>query len=396
MTMMSYIYRPIEKKILEALERKKSVLLLGPRQTGKTTIAQRFNLDLQINLMDANKRQQYESQPGSLIGELQFLSESLDRQPLVFIDEIQKVPELMDALQVLIDTGVAQFIISGSSARQIRNLLPGRVIRFQMDPLSSIELHDKNCHIEQQLVYGTLPGIVNVHKEADKELELKTYVSNYLEEEIRKESLVRNLAAFSQFLHLACIESGHLVSFRAISQEIGVSHSTIAEYYRILEDCMLVERIDPITKSESRKRLTKSSKYIVFDMGVRRVGAKEGNSLSVQHMAHLFEQWVGLELKRISRLHLSTTTLSFWRDHAGPEVDWVLQKENEYLPIEVKWTQKPKESDCRHIHTFMNEYSAKKGIIVCRCSAPLRLSDRVIAIPWHMLAEQAAEWILLG
>jgi predicted AAA+ superfamily ATPase len=328
--------------------------------------------------MDPALRQSYERNPGKLIEEIRYLARQ--KKPLIIIDEVQKVPDIMDSLQILIDDQIAQFLITGSSARKIKNLLPGRVIRHLLTPCTQQEYPQQN--LKSVLINGALPGILNLQNQEEIDSELATYVSVYLEEEIRKEALVRNLAAFSQFLQLVCIESGNLVSTRNLSQEIGIAHTTVSEYFNILEDCLLVERFDPITESQTRKRLTKASKYIVFDLGVRRFGALEGDALPQETMGHLFEQWVGLELRRTCP---ALTRIQFWRDHSGPEVDWVAVKNNVYLPIEVKWTQNPTEKDIRHLHVFCEEYNAPKGFVIARIDRPRQLSERIVALPWQMI-----------
>jgi predicted AAA+ superfamily ATPase len=125
----------------------------------------------------------------------------------------------------------------------------------------------------------------------------------------------------------------------------------------------------------------------MFDLGVRRVGAREGISLPKETMAHLFEQWVGLELRRLLRSRFSLAQVKFWRDHAGPEVDWVIENQQQYLPIEVKWTDSPKLADARHLIKFMQEYNAPKGFIVCRSPDVLYLTDQIMAIPWQQLEQ---------
>lgn len=168
--------------------------------------------------------------------------------PLVIIDEIQKVPPLLDVIQEIIDQKLAQFILTGSSARKLRrektlNLLPGRLVSLRLDPLLHEELLDLG--LEAMLTYGALPGIALQANNDDRETDLSSYVETYLEEEIRAEALVRNIGQFSRFLEYAGLESGSIVNYSALSQEIGVSHTTIASYFEILEDCLITERVDP-------------------------------------------------------------------------------------------------------------------------------------------------------
>lgn len=195
--------------------------------------------------------------------------------------------------------------------------------------------------------------------------------------------MVRNLGSFSNFLRLASIESGNLINLRSIASEIGVLHTTISEYYRIPEDCMLAEKIQPLTHTVSGKRLTKAPKYLIFDLGVRRVAAKESSKPNLKQMGYLFEQLIGLELLKIIRNMNSKATLLFWRDHAGPEIDYVLRYENAYVPIEVKWTSNPSQKDVRHLKIFMEQYAeAKQGYLICQTPYTMVLSENIVAISW--------------
>lgn len=382
----------ISRKLFEGIEYVlklgKSVLLLGPRQTGKSTLIKKFKADLLINFLLPSERLRFEKNPEILIHEIEALAHK-KKLPLIILDEVQKVPMLLDIVQYIIDEKKAQFILSGSSARKLKkgnniNLLPGRVIYLHLDPLSQQE-YEQN--IEDHLLFGSLPELsTKMAKKKDKEMYLTSYVETYLEEEVRQEALVRDLGSFARFLELAALEAGNLVSYRNMSNELGPTHVTISSYYEILQDCLIMERIDPIIKSISRKKLTKSSKYLFFDLGVRRIAAGEGHKLSRQRMGELFEQYIGIELIRYLRESKSQSQLKFWRDHDGPEIDWVIDKEKEYIPIEVKWTDRPSEKDARHLHIFIREYKeAKKGYIVCRTPRSLKISKNVTAISWKDL-----------
>jgi len=223
---MGYINRKIETSVQHALERGKSVLLLGPRQTGKSTLIKKIPCDVFINLVIPKVRIRYEKDPSILLKEVEALVTEKDQLPLVILDEIQKVPELTDVIQALIDDDIAQFILTGSSARKLRrggmiNMLPGRVVKFRLDPLSLAE-YDTIPELNSFLKFGTLPGIYIVEAEQDKETDLESYVTTYLEEEIREEALVRRIGTFAKFLELAGIESGNMVNFSKIAQDIGV------------------------------------------------------------------------------------------------------------------------------------------------------------------------------
>ncbi len=386
---MHYIVRDIENPINAALKRNKSVLLLGARQTGKTTIVNQLKSDLSLSLVRPDLRLRYEKNPSLLTQEVSALvSAKSGRRPLVILDEIQKVPDLLDAVQDLIDRKTANFVLTGSSARKLKkgshiNLLPGRVVSLNLNPLSILEKTPQN--LSQSLLYGSLPGIIALKNNQTKDIDLSSYVTTYLEEEVRTEAIVRSLGAFARFLEFAATESGNIINLRKLSQNIGVAHTTIASYFQILEDCLIIKRIDSISKSLTRKKLTKSSKYLFFDLGVRRLAAKEGSQLPSETMGKLFEQFIGLELLRA--FHLSNETkLKFWRDPNGPEVDWIIETRKEYIPLEIKWSNSPSIKDIKGIQPFLNEYNrAKCGYIICRCPRRMQLAKNIIAIPWQEL-----------
>lgn len=383
---MQYIHRQVETEIHKAIKRNKSVLLLGPRQTGKTTLIKRLELDLFISMIIPSVRQSYERSPELLLGEIQGLKKKM---PTVVLDEVQKVPDILDVVQYAIDNSLANFILTGSSARKLRrwgdvNLLPGRVVSFKLDPFNFKELSEKN--ISDFIMYGSLPGIYSVKNKNDKERDLEAYVTTYLEEEVRSEALIRNIGPFARFLELSASESGSIINLRKLSQEIGVSHSTIASYYQILEDCLIIERIESISESKTRKKLTRSDKYLFFDMGVRRVSAREGVKPSKESLGKLFEQFIGLEFIRLTRNLHKKIKLKFWRDPDGPEVDWVLDTGNLFIPIEVKWTNLPKKNDVKHLKVFLSEYkNSKCGYIICQCQRRIKLDENIYAIPWQEL-----------
>lgn len=389
---MKYIKRLLEEDIRHTLERNKSVLLLGARQTGKTTLTQRFDPDLLISFIQPDIRQRYEKAPSALKGEVEaLLPPKGRRRTLIILDEVQKVPAILDVVQDLIDRGIANFILTGSSARKLRkgaqfNLLPGRVVALRMQPFNMIEYSEKK--LEDLLLYGSLPGLVAVKNNRDRETDLESYVTTYLEEEVRAEAVVRNLGHFARFLELAASESGRIINTRKLSQEIGVAHTTIAAYYQILEDCLITERIEPLTQSSTRKKLTKSERILFFDLGVRRLAAREGTKLSRDRMGHLFEQFVGLELLRAAYTKHKGIKIRFWRDPDGPEVDWIIDEAGHYTPVEVKWTDRPTLADVRHVEVFLSEYpSAKAGYLVCQVPRKMKLSERIIALPWQSIHE---------
>src|SRR3990167_2046020 len=390
---MTYIRRKLAGNILDILKRGKSILLLGARQTGKTTmINQEIVPDLIFNFFKAEDGIRDEKDPTLLTRELKLALQTWDKPPIIFMDEIQRVPNVTDIAQLLIDQKKAQFILTGSSAHKLKhgatvNLLPGRVVVLIMDPLHFDELPKNWQNLNDILLYGTLPFIVLDNNNGNREADLRSYVTTYLEEEIRAEALVRNIGNFSRFLELAASESGHIVNFTKLSQDVGVAATTIMDYYQVLEDCMITLRIDPIIHSISHRRLIKSPKYIFFDLGVRRACTNEGHQLPEKYLAHLFEQYIGIELIHQTR-KLSSTQLRYWRDSNNVEVDYVLETSGRYIPIEVKWTEEPSINDARHLKKFLLEYeNTDKGYIICRTPQAIEISENIIALPWQRVKE---------
>ncbi len=377
------------------MDRQKSVLLLGPRQTGKTTLLEPLQPDLLLNFLRPEVRLRYERTPHLLGAELEALAaRTPGRRPLVALDEVQRVPELLNVVQDLIDRRLARFVLTGSSARKLRrgtgiNLLPGRLVPLRLDPFSLAEHVPPT--LEEALVYGSLPGIVLAADNSAREEDLQAYTTLYLEEEVRAEALVRNLGTFSRFLQLAALEAGGISHFRGIAQELGLSHTTVAGYYEILEDCLIAERIEALSESRTRKKLTKSPRYLFFDLGVRRAAAEEGTRPPTRVLGSLFEQFVGLELLRATRQSAGNLRLRFWRDPDGPEVDWIVVADEHWLPVEVKWSDSPTERDARHLQTFLSEYpQAREGIVVCRTPRRFKISPKITAVPWQEILELMA------
>lgn len=392
---MEYIKRTIEPEIAHALKRGRSVFLFGARQTGKTTLVNKLNPQLTISLIHPDVRLRYEKSPALLRGEVEALKLlPSGNLPLVVLDEVQKVPAILDVVQDLIDRKVALFVLTGSSARKLRrhaqtNLLPGRVTVLHLDPFGMKECPDRT--LEERLLDGALPGIISVPNPKDREQDLAAYVTTYLEEEIRAESAVRHLGNFARFLELAAAESGGIINLRKLASEVGVAHTTIGGYYQILEDCLIAERIEPLTSSTTRKKLTRSNRYLFFDLGVRRAAAREGHRPPNSQWGIIFEQFVGLELLRFFRTQRRQVNLRFWRDPDGPEVDWVLACDGTYLPIEVKWTDSPTAGDARHLNCFMKEYPTfGQGYVVCRVPRKTKISDHVMALPWQIFLDEVA------
>ena len=396
------ISRLIERRFGDALKKEVSFFLLGPRQTGKTTTLTKIFSSIDhfaLNLMETKERLKYERNPSLLSEEV-----SASGKKHVFIDEIQKVPVVLDDIQVLIDREKKVFALTGSSARKLRrkdvNLLPGRTLQFRMDPLVYPEYVDifpitTSTDLKRILKYGELPGILTLVADSREELAgeiLASYVVTYLEEEIRAEALVRNLGAFAKFLKLAAECSGGFVSMRSMAQDIGVNHATVSGHFQVLEDTLVAERVEPLLPVGERGKLRKTAKYVLFDTGARNaatevLGAAEFTS---EYWGKLFEQWVGLSLLRLMRARGTGGKLRYWRDYAGREVDWVIDLGDRWLPVEVKWGENLRSKDIRHLDHFVRTYERKvpTGYIVFSGQRDRKISDRILALSFRDFLER--------
>ena len=391
-------------------------ILFGARQTGKSTLLRSLLPPdtLQVNLADPRERARHMADPEEFIKLCKAFPQKT-APAYVFVDEAQSVPSLFDAVQYLYDEDKRRwrFILCGSSARRLRrtgaNLLPGRSLYHKLHGLTLLErpadMDPKTisppllpfqwsgnaperssfpeADLLTRLAYGELPGIV-LAEERDRADLLETYALVHLEEEIRRESLVKDWGAFLRFLRFAAAESGQILNYAGISQETGLSKPTVAAYYQLLED-MFIGFLVPAYGKSPRKNLLSTPRFYFFDLGVRHASAGLTPSRDIPRVdgGRVFEQWVGLELwKRIQ--YLGKGQLFHFRTKDGAEIDFVLEFGGTLIPIEVKWTERPSLKDSRHLRSFLaeNPTRAPHGYIICRCPRPLALSERITALPW--------------
>lgn len=402
------LLRIIDARLKQALARGHSVLLFGSRQTGKTTlirsIIRNMPEKMEYYLQDPTIRLDLEADPGKIIRQI----EAQKKKQIVFVDEAQKVPDIFDAAQYLIDNKKAQFILTGSSARKLRrkeaNLLPGRVRKFHLDPLLWSELGlirgntipeiamknintDAGYSFAETLAYGSLPALV--HMSADEKSDhLRSYTEIYLEEEIRAEALARKMGAFSRFLELAANESGTSPNLTKLSNESGVSAPAIKGFYQVLEDTLVVERIDPFLR-KARKRILASSRYYFFDMGVRNALARLplSRDLASSQKGILFEHAVVLEIRRRIRALGKDYQTYYWRTSGGAEVDCVLDLGDEVIPIEIKSSKSVSLSELKGLQSFIDEYRGlvKRAYVIVMGGKKEKLTDTITLVPWDML-----------
>lgn len=353
---------------------KTSALLFGPRMTGKSTWLRHHCKDwLWIDLLREANFQLYLAEPGRLRKEVENLEKKV---PGIVIDEIQRVPALLNEVQALIEERKIRFFLSGSSARKLKrdgaNLLAGRAVELHLFPLTLQEIERaqdqdavKKFSLESVLKYGSLPAVY-LEDEKEKIQILRTYVSTYLREEIQAEGFVRNLPSFSKFLLLAAESCGQELNYTEISRETTVSSKTIREYFSILEDTWLGYLLMPWERSV-RKQLAGSPKFFFFDNGVTNALRESLSShLSNDDRGRLFEQWMINEIRAQLAYAQFEGSFYFWRVRGGSEVDLVLARGSKPVAaIEIKHTANPGLKHFSGLNAFADEYPNVPRYLVC-------------------------------
>ena len=309
-----------------------SLFLFGPRGTGKTSwIKATFPDALYFDLLDSSNYQTFLSQPNRLE---KMIPEQYSSW--IIIDEIQKVPLLLNEVHRLIESKHYKFLLTGSSARSLRrhgvNLLAGRALTYYMHPFIQQELGD-NFDLSKVLQYGLLPGVYL--SETPKKY-LESYIQTYLREEVLQEGLVRNLGDFSRFLEIASFSQGAVLNHSEIAREVGVSRLVVANYFSILEDLLIAFHIEPFTK-KAKRRLIQHKKFFFFDVGVYRLLRPKGplditEEIDGAALETLFFQ----SLKAVNDYYDLGFKIYYWRTSDGAEVDFILYGENGLYAFEIK------------------------------------------------------------
>ncbi len=369
-----------------------SSFLFGARGTGKThlakALAQRRPPAIQIDLLDQKTFLRYLNHPDTLREEVQAEWERAPRKPLfVLIDEVQKVPALLDAVHSLFNENPkgVQFLLTGSSARKLKrggaNLLAGRAYVAHLHPLTHREVR---LNLPKALQFGTLPGLYLT--EAKPEAWLEAYVGTYLKEEIQQEALVRKLNSFTRFLEFASQAHGEPVNFSKMARQGIASVPTIQDYFSILVDTLIAFRLDGWSTSV-RRQLLQAPKFYFFDCGV--LNALRGELRtelrpSSFRYGKLFETWVILEMIRLNDYASAGYQFAYWRTNTGLEVDVVLYRNAMEPPVavEIKSGDAPAEQELKALLAFQKENPKAK--LYCFCQAPrARLVHGIRILPWQ-------------
>ena len=364
---------------------KETFFLWGPRQAGKTTwLKESLPGAFRIDLLKTDERMRYEIEPARLRQEIR----ALPSDHRIVIDEIQKVPALLDEVHFLIQEEGRRFVLCGSSARRIRrshaNLLGGRALKRELLGLSALEIGSV-FSLVRMLNHGALPP----HYLSDSPAELiEAYVDLYLKEEILDEGLSRNLPVFSAFLRAAAIGDTEVTNFSNIARECGVASSTVRGYYEILEDTLVGAFLPAFTRRANR-RVQHAPKFYFRDVGVvnhlvRRGTIREG----AESFGKAFENWILHELSvRARSAPGGGQELSYWRLSSGIEVDFVLGDAE--VAIEAKGKRRVHDADTRHLLQFRKEHpGVREMIVVCLEERPRLTDEGVWILPYAAFLEK--------
>jgi predicted AAA+ superfamily ATPase len=351
----------------------KSYFLFGPRQTGKTFMIRRqFPTAKYYNLHETDTFLKFNQAPHRLRQEL------TSKDKLVIMDEIQKLPLLLDEIQVLIDDQQVRFLLTGSSARALKrkglNLLGGRARTKRLHPLCYRELAYE-FDLVKALDRGLLPSLYFSDSPYE---DLQAYVGTYLKEEIAAEAVVRNLPAFSRFLTVAALCNGQMLNYSKIASDAQVPKSTVQEYFHILRDTLLGDDLPAWRRTEKRKPLT-TAKFYLFDVGIvrhlqRRRQLQEGSP----EFGEAFEAYLHHELKTYCDYE-GVPDLAYWRSTSDFEVDFIL---NDRTAIEVKAKANVSDRDLRGLRALQEEQLLKHYVVVSLETIPRRV-DGIEVLPWQ-------------
>ena len=362
-----------------------SAFLWGPRKTGKSTyLKDTFPQSLVYDFLKTDLVLEFYRQPSLLREQLMAQNADTLAHPVI-LDEVQKVPQILDEVHWLIENRGLRFILCGSSARKLKrgkaNLLGGRAWRYEMFPLVTAELEDVD--LLRLLNHGMVPSH---YLQDNYRRSLNAYVRDYLKEEVFDEGLTRNIPAFSRFFDAIGYSHGELTNYTNIARECGVDSKTVKEYYQILVDTLLGRMVAPFKKRQSRQVITKAPKFYLFDVGVagaiakRHIPAERGEAFG-----KAFEHLIFTEMVAHASYSELDYEIDFWRTRSGQEVDFVLG--GGQVAIEVKGASRVDNRDLRPLFAFIEAYAPQKALVVCNERAE-RVLGEIRVVPWKTFLQE--------
>jgi predicted AAA+ superfamily ATPase len=370
----------IERILNIDLPPRQSAFLWGPRKTGKSTyLKARFPRSLVYDFLQTDLFLEFSKKPSLLRERLLAKHEDVLNYPVI-LDEVQKVPQILDEVHWLIENKGLRFILCGSSARKLKrgkaNLLGGRAWRYEMFPFVTAEL--ENLNLLRVLNRGMIPDhyLQESYKKA-----LRAYTQDYLKEEVFDEGLTRNIPAFSRFFDAMGYSHGQLTNYSNIARECGVDSKTVKEYYQILVDTLLGTAVEPFKRRQNRQVISRAAKFYLFDVGV--AGAITKRHLEEEKgelFGKAFEHFIFMEISAHNSYNELDYEINFWRTKSGLEVDFVLGGGE--VAIEVKGAIRVEKRDLRPLNAFIEEYSPRKALVVCN-EREERVHGRIRIMPYR-------------
>ncbi|MDE2926045.1 MAG: DUF4143 domain-containing protein [Acidobacteriota bacterium] len=359
----------------------------GPRKTGKSTLLRRrFPHSARFDLLDTRLMLEFTRAPWILSERIRALDEAT-RARIIIIDEVQKVPSLLDEVHRLIEDDGLSFVLCGSSARKLKrgraNLLGGRAWRFGIHPLAWPEIPGF------ELLRALRRGLIPQHYDTPNPRRLLAgYVDDYLKEEVFDEGLTRNTAAFSRFFDALSFSHGELLNYSNIARDCGVDSKTVREYFQILVDTLLGVFVEPFRRRRSRAVIVRAPKFYLFDVGVAgHLTGRRVESASGPGFGRALEHFVLMELLAYRTYREQEYPIRFWRTKSGLECDFVLGREGA-VAIEVKGGANPGPRDLRPIRAYIDEHRPRRAVVVCNAAAPRRTADGIWILPWERFLDR--------
>lgn len=375
-----------------------SFFLFGPRGTGKSMWLSHMLPDaaLNIDLLRSSAYLAYKRDPSLLGREVAALAPG----SWIVIDEVQKLPELLDEVHALMfaSGGDYKFALSGSSARKLKksnaNMLAGRAWSKRMFPLSLLEMAD-DFRLEEALRFGQMPLRVNAATVADQVEFLDAYVETYLREEIWQEALVRNLDRFHRFLSVAATVSGQILNISNVARDVGVARSTVQGYFSILEDTLVGWQL-PAWRKRAKVKEVAHPKFFLFDCGVQRaLAGLHRDKPSRGERGVLFETWVQNEFRALNAYGSHGAEMFYWRTESGNEVDLILKRGPRAAGIEIKSTATWKDAFNKGLRTLLDAGDIDQAFGVYTGNRELRFG-KIRVLPYHKALQTAWQGDLIG
>lgn len=364
-----------------------SFFLFGPRGVGKTTLLKNlpwFSQTLYINLLKPKEEQRFARNPEDLFSIVKALPNDITH---IIIDEIQKLPKLLDVVHDLIESTDKKFILTGSSARKLKhggaNLLAGRAFVYDLHPFTYLEIKSP-IELETLLRWGCLPKVLEHLTPEKKQLYLEAYTNTYLKEEIWAEQIIRALDPFRRFLEVAAQCNGKIVNYSNIARDVGTNDKNIQNYFSIAEDTLIGFFLEPFQHS-FRKRLSKAPKFYFFDPGVVRALTSQLTlplTRSTSQFGEIFEHFIILQCKHLASYYHREYRFSYLKTKDDAEIDLIVERPGlPILFIEIKSSENVQPSHLRTLHQIKSDFGICEAVCFS-CDPYLKEINEIKVFPW--------------